>query len=41
MTVRTVLAALLVVHGVAHVPGFLVSWQLRSFPELPSSRPSS
>jgi len=23
------------VHGVAHLPGFLVSWQLRTFSELP------
>ena len=28
-------AALLLAHGVAHLPGFLVSWQLRSFPETP------
>jgi hypothetical protein len=32
---RIVLAALLLAHGVAHLPGFLVSWQLRSFPEMP------
>jgi hypothetical protein len=33
--VRIVLAVMLLAHGVAHLPGFLVSWQLRSFPELP------
>jgi hypothetical protein len=32
---RIVLALLLLAHGVAHLPGFLVSWQLRSFPEMP------
>lgn len=32
---RIVLAALLVAHGVAHLPGFLVSWQLRTFAEMP------
>ena len=32
---RIVLAALMVAHGIAHLPGFLVSWQLRSFPEMP------
>ena len=32
---RIVFAVLLVAHGVAHLPGFLVSWQLQSFPELP------
>jgi hypothetical protein len=32
---RMLLAVLLVAHGVAHLPGFLVSWQLRSFPEMP------
>jgi hypothetical protein len=32
---RIVLALLLVAHGIAHLPGFLVDWQLRSFPELP------
>jgi hypothetical protein len=29
------LVLLLLVHGIAHLPGFLVNWQLRSFPELP------
>lgn len=32
---RYAVALLLVGHGVAHLPGFLVSWQLASFPELP------
>jgi hypothetical protein len=32
---RIVLAFLLFVHGIAHVPGFIVGWQLGSFPELP------
>lgn len=32
---RIVLALLLLGHGVAHLPGFLVAWRLRSFPELP------
>ena len=32
---RIVLAVLLLAHGVAHLPGFLVSWQLRAFPEMP------
>lgn len=32
---RIVFAALLLAHGVAHLPGFLVSWQLRTFPEMP------
>lgn len=32
---RIVLAILMAGHGIAHLPGFLVSWQLRSFPELP------
>jgi hypothetical protein len=35
---RIVLAALLLAHGVAHLPGFLVNWQLRSFPEMPYRR---
>ncbi len=29
------LVLLLLAHGIAHLPGFLVNWQLRSFPELP------
>jgi hypothetical protein len=29
------LALLLLGHGIAHLPGFLVGWQLASFPELP------
>jgi hypothetical protein len=32
--VRFLLAFLLAAHGIAHVPGFLVSWQLASFPDL-------
>jgi hypothetical protein len=32
---RIVLAVLMAGHGIAHLPGFLVSWQLRAFPELP------
>ena len=32
---RIVLAVWFFGHGVAHLPGFLVSWRLRSFPELP------
>lgn len=32
---RNALALLLLGHGIAHLPGFLVGWQLASFPELP------
>ena len=32
---RIVLAVLMAVHGIAHLPGFLVSWRLATFPELP------
>ena len=32
---RIVLAVLMAGHGIAHLPGFLVNWQLRSFPEMP------
>jgi hypothetical protein len=32
---RIVLAVLLLAHSISHLPGFLVSWQLRSFPEMP------
>src|SRR3989442_1558863 len=32
---RVLLAAWLLAHGVAHLPGFLVSWQLHDFPDLP------
>jgi hypothetical protein len=32
---RYLLAVLLLVHGVAHLPGFLVAFGLASFPELP------
>lgn len=32
---RILLALLLLGHGVAHLPGFLVAWRLRAFPELP------
>ena len=34
---RYALALLLLGHGIAHLPGFLVGWQLASFPELPFS----
>jgi hypothetical protein len=30
-----ILAFLLLGHGIAHLPGFIVSWQLGSFPDLP------
>jgi hypothetical protein len=32
--VRYVIAFLLLGHAIAHLPGFLVGWQLASFPEL-------
>jgi hypothetical protein len=32
---RWILASLLLAHGVAHLPGFFVAWELASFPELP------
>jgi hypothetical protein len=32
---RIILALWFFAHGVAHLPGFLVSWQLRTFTELP------
>lgn len=32
---RLVLTLLLIAHGVAHLPGFLVAWGLASLPELP------
>jgi len=32
---RYVFAFLLLVHGIAHFPGFIVSWQLGLFPDLP------
>jgi hypothetical protein len=32
---RFVLASMLLAHGVAHLPGFFVAWELASFPELP------
>src|SRR5262245_20362940 len=32
---RIFLAIWFFAHGVAHLPGFLVSWQLRTFAELP------
>ena len=32
---RWILASLLLAHGVAHLPGFVVAWELASFPELP------
>ena len=31
---RFLLAFLLLAHGIAHLPGFLVSWQLASLPDL-------
>lgn len=32
---RWILAFMLLAHGVAHLPGFVVAWELASFPELP------
>jgi len=32
---RWILAFMLLAHGVAHLPGFFVAWELASFPELP------
>ncbi|HEY7186440.1 MAG TPA: hypothetical protein VH436_07820 [Vicinamibacterales bacterium] len=32
---RWILAFMLLAHGVAHLPGFFVGWQLVSFPKLP------
>jgi hypothetical protein len=32
---RYALALLLLGHGIAHLPGFLVGWQLAAYPELP------
>ncbi len=32
---RYLVAFLLLGHAIAHLPGFLVGWQLASFPELP------
>ena len=32
---RIAVAVLMLVHAVAHLPGFLVSWQLATFAELP------
>jgi hypothetical protein len=32
---RWILASMLLAHGVAHLPGFFVAWELASFPELP------
>jgi hypothetical protein len=32
---RWILASMLLAHGVAHLPGFVVGWELASFPELP------
>lgn len=32
---RSVLALVLLVHGVAHLPGFLSAWRLATLPELP------
>src|SRR5215510_8740895 len=36
---RVFLAVWFFVHGVAHLPGFLVSWQLRTFNDLPLRTP--
>jgi hypothetical protein len=33
--VRFAVAALLLAHGIAHVPGFAVPWRLLSTPEMP------
>jgi hypothetical protein len=35
LVVRYLLAFLFFGHGIAHLPGFLVAWQIRSMPELP------
>src|SRR5262245_14362174 len=32
---RIVLAIWFLAHGLAHLPGFIVAWQLRAFPSLP------
>jgi hypothetical protein len=32
---RFALVSILVAHAVAHLPGFLVSWELRAFPAVP------
>lgn len=32
---KWILASMLLAHGVAHLPGFFVAWELASFPELP------
>ncbi|MFN0103918.1 MAG: hypothetical protein ACKV2U_17770 [Bryobacteraceae bacterium] len=32
---RTLVALFAIGHGIAHLPGFLVAWRLRTMPELP------
>ncbi len=39
MAMTIILAVWLFAHGVAHPPGFLVSWQLWTSPELPFHTP--
>jgi hypothetical protein len=34
-SMRSLLAAMLAAHGVAHIPGFVVSWRVGVLPELP------
>jgi hypothetical protein len=38
---RFALAALLIVHGVAHLVGFVVPWRLVASPEVPCRTPAS
>lgn len=35
ITMRWMLAGLFLVHGIAHLPGFLVDWKLWQTPEIP------
>jgi hypothetical protein len=35
---RILLSVAMLGHGVAHLPGFLAAWRLRSFPEISSTR---
>src|SRR5881296_4556674 len=35
LPMRIVVAALLIIHGVAHLPGFVVSWRLAAPREMP------
>ena len=32
---RLILALLFLAHGIAHLPGFIVAWQLRTLPDIP------